>query len=293
MRILVTGANGQLGNEVRILAKQYKDWEFIFTDISQHPDGEPTEFLDITSPITIEGTLDAVINCAAYTNVDAAEDNEELAYKLNATAAGNLAQLAKVKGATLVHISTDYVFNGKHTTPCKEDDTPCPVSAYGRTKLAGETAVQESGCKYVIIRTAWLYSEFGKNFMKTMLTLTSERPSVNVVDDQVGTPTYAMDLAKAIFTILINGVGQNEGIYHFSNEGVCSWYDFAKKIAALEGNKDKVHPCTSAEFPSKVVRPAYSVLDKSKIKRTFAVDVPQWEESLKVCYNNFKKSSTE
>lgn len=291
MKILVTGANGQLGNEVRILAKQHSDWEFIFSDISQHPDGEPTEFLDITSPIAMEGKLDAIINCAAYTNVDAAEDNEELAYKLNATAAGNLAQLAKTKGATLIHISTDYVFDGKHTTPCKEDDKPCPVSAYGRTKLSGEIAVQESGCRYAIIRTAWLYSEFGKNFMKTMLKLTQERPSVNVVDDQVGTPTYALDLAKAIFTILIKGIEGKEGIYHFSNEGVCSWYDFAKEIASLEGNGDKVHPCTSAEFPSKVVRPAYSVLDKTKIKTAFAADVPQWKESLKICYNNFKKSS--
>lgn len=288
MRILVTGANGQLGNEMRVLADSRPEWEFIFTDICEHPDGLPTGILDITNPVSVEGTLDAIVNCAAYTNVDAAEDNEDLAFRLNCTAAANLAALAREKGAALVHISTDYVFDGTGSKPCLESDAPCPVSAYGRTKLAGEKAVADSGCRYVIIRTAWLYSEYGRNFMKTMLRLTTEKPSVNVVNDQTGSPTYALDLAKAIMKVLEKGVdGCNRGIYHYSDEGVCTWYDFATRIAELGGHPGVVHPCSSAEFPSKVKRPAYSVLDKGKIKSTFGVDVPPWEESLEKCMESF------
>lgn len=288
MRILVTGANGQLGNEIRIVSQEHKDWEFIFTDVTEHPDGLPVEYLDITAPITFEGSLDAIVNCAAYTNVDGAEENEDLAYKLNCTAAANLAALAGQKDATLIHISTDYVFNGKSSRPCLETDIPCPVSAYGRTKLAGEQAIMASACRYVIIRTAWLYSEFGRNFMKTMLRLTSERPEVKVVDDQTGTPTYALDLAKAILKVLETGVNdKNQGIYHYSNEGICNWYDFAKAISELGGHPGTVKPCSSAEFPSRVERPAYSVLDKSKIKSVFGVDVPHWEDGLERCFGSY------
>lgn len=329
MNILVTGANGQLGNEIRVLARRREEafrqvelscgqasgqsaeqpWHFIFTDVTEHPDGEPTEHLDITAPISMEGPLDAIINCAAWTNVDAAEDNEPTALRLNADAAANLAALAADKEALLVHISTDYVFDGTLTRPCREDDPVGPVSAYGRTKLAGEKAVEASGCRYVIIRTAWLYSEFGKNFVKTMLRLTAEKPSVSVVNDQTGTPTYALDLAEAIFAFLDreavarqqaaqNGAGtpgaslqaalptDDCGTYHFSNGGVCTWYDFASEIAALAGHSGVVQPCTSDQFPSKVHRPAYSVLDKTKIATTLGIAIPRWQDSLKVCLTN-------
>lgn len=288
MKILVTGANGQLGNELRVLAKDHKDWDFVFTDVTEHPT-DRTEYLDITGKVEFDGPLDCIINCAAYTNVDAAEDNEGLAFKLNCIAAANLAELASDKGAALIHISTDYVFEGNGNRPCLESDRVCPVSAYGRTKYAGELAVMASRCRYVIIRTAWLYSEYGKNFLKTMMRLTAERDEVKVVNDQIGTPTYALDLAKAILSVVSAGIGlENQGIYHFSNLGVCSWYDFASEIARLGGREGVVKPCTSDEFPSKVKRPSYSVLDKSKIIKTFNLDIPQWQNSLAVCYENLK-----
>ena len=284
MRILVTGANGQLGNELRVLAKNAPEHDFIFSDITEHPT-DKTEFIDITKKVELDGQLDFIVNCAAYTNVDAAEDNEGIAFKLNCIAPSILAGLALEKGAALIHISTDYVFNGNGTRPYTDTDSPDPVSAYGRTKLAGEKTVISSGCRYVIIRTAWLYSEYGRNFLKTMMRLTSEKPEVKVVNDQIGSPTYALDLAKAIMTVVKAGVNaENQGIYHFSNEGVCSWYDFASEIARLGGHDGVVKPCTSAEFPSKVHRPAYSVLDKSKIKEVFGAEVPQWQDSLKECY---------
>lgn len=284
MRILVTGANGQLGNELRVLAKNTPEYDFIFSDITEHPT-DRTEFMDITKKVELDGPLDYIVNCAAYTNVDAAEDNEGIAFKLNCIAPSILACLAQEKGAALIHISTDYVFNGNGTRPYTDTDTPDPVSAYGRTKLAGEKAVISSGCRYVIIRTAWLYSEYGRNFLKTMMRLTSEKPEVKVVNDQIGSPTYALDLAKAIMTVLNAGVNaENQGIYHYSNEGVCSWYDFASEIARLGGHDGVVKPCKSAEFPSKVHRPAYSVLDKGKIKEVFGVQVPRWQDSLKECY---------
>ena len=295
MNILVTGANGQLGNEMRNLALK-SGHNFIFSDITE-PDGLSTLVLDITDKDMV---LDAVrkyeigciVNCAAYTNVDKAEEQEELAFRLNASAVGNLAQAAYVTGALLVHISTDYVFGGDACLPYRETDRTNPTGAYGRTKLAGEKAVEESRCRYIIIRTAWLYSPYGNNFVKTMLRLTSERDSLNVVFDQVGTPTCAADLAYAVFDIIENGkAAGNEGIYHFSNEGVCSWYDFTKVIAELSGNTAcKISPCHSSEFPSKVKRPSFSVLDKTKYKNTFGMEVPYWTESLRKCIEKIKSA---
>ena len=233
----------------------------------------------------------AIVNCAAFTDVDGAEDREELAERLNAGAVGNLAAAMASVGGLLIHISTDYVFGGSgHNYPFTEDVAPCPTGVYGRTKLHGEQAVLASGCRHIIIRTAWLYSEFGRNFLKTMLRLTSSRPTVSVVFDQVGSPTYALDLARAIVHILEGRLYEgHEGIYHFSGEGVCSWYDFAREIALRTGNGAcEVLPCHSSEYPSKVVRPAYSVLDKTKIKQTFGVTVPHWTDSLAECLSNME-----
>lgn len=300
MNILVTGANGQLGNEMRILAKDSAD-KYIFTDVVDASEesiamlkklaGEEinteTEHLDITKldairEIVKRENVEAIVNCAAYTNVDLAEDNYDLAELLNAKAPENLAIAMKEVGGLLIHISTDYVFGKEpYNTPCKEDQQGTPTGVYGLTKLHGELAIQKVGCKYVIIRTAWLYSEFGKNFVKTMLNLTVTKPHLKVVFDQTGTPTYARDLVTAIVAALKNPV---VGIYHYSNEGVCSWYDFTKMIAEYAGNTGCViQPCHSDEFPSPVKRPSYSVLDKSKIKDTFNVKVPYWTESLKKC----------
>ena len=280
MRILVTGANGQLGNEMRRLGAVSPN-EYIFTDVAE---------LDITDKAAVmafveEQNVDVIVNCAAYTNVDKAEDDEATAELINATAVRNLAEAAKAQDATLFHVSTDYVFGAEGNTPRSEDMPLNPLGAYGSTKLHGEQAIAEVGAKSIIIRTAWLYSEFGNNFLKTMLRLTAEKETLNVVFDQVGTPTYAGDLAMTIFSIIEGGyyVG-NEGVYHFSNEGVCSWYDFAQEIATAAGHtKCKINPCHSSEFPSKVTRPPYSVLDKSKIKQTFGVDIPHWRESMFYC----------
>ncbi len=278
-RILVTGANGQLGCEMRRLGDVSPN-EYIFTDVAE---------LDITNKAAVDEFMssqkfDVVVNCAAYTNVDKAEDDEATAELINATAVRNLALAAKEFGATLFHISTDYVFGDEGNTPRSEGMPLSPLGAYGRTKLHGEQSIAEVGCKAIIIRTAWLYSEFGNNFLKTMLRLTAEKESLNVVFDQVGTPTYAGDLAMTIFSIIEGDYyAGNEGIYHFSNEGVCSWYDFAREIATAMGRKCEVTPCHSVDFPSKVKRPAYSVLDKSKIKRTFGVDIPHWRESMIYC----------
>ena len=282
MRVLVTGANGQLGMCLRDRAKG----EFIFTDVVDVP-GVETTHLDITDleairTIVKTEKVDVIINCAAYTNVDAAEDNYDLAELLNAKAVENLATAMKELNGLLVHISTDYVFGAEpYNTPCKEDQKGTPTGVYGLTKLHGEQAIQRVGCKYVIIRTAWLYSEYGKNFVKTMLSLTATKPQLKVVFDQTGTPTYAGDLADAILTIIEKPV---EGIYHFSNEGVCSWYDFTKMIAEYSGQTQcEIIPCHSEEFPSKVKRPAYSVLDKMKVKETYGVKIPYWTVSLKTC----------
>lgn len=292
--ILVTGANGQLGNEMRIVAKESQDC-YIFTDVLLS-EGVETRILDITDlnavrDIVAEYNVNAIINCAAYTNVDKAEEDVDFCTTLNAKAPENLAIAMKEVGGLLVHISTDYVFGGEpYNTPCKEDQKGTPTGAYGKSKLMGEQAIKSQGGDYVIIRTAWLYSEFGKNFCKTMMSLTETKPQLKVVFDQAGTPTYALDLAKAIYVILEKFDGSQTGVYHFSNEGVCSWYDFTKVIAEYSGNTGcDIQPCHSDEFPSPVKRPAYSVLDKTKIKEVFGVKVPYWTDSLKKCITNLKK----
>ena len=318
MNILVTGANGQLGNEMRFVTKGSKD-RYIFTDVcDEHPEsiemlhklaGEDidttTTKLDITNLEAIrqmvkENDVKCIVNCAAWTNVDGAEDPEkyELVELLNAKAPENLAIAMKEVGGLLIHISTDYVFGGDpYNTPCKEDQKGTPTGVYGLTKLHGEQAIECVGCNHVILRTAWLYSEFGKNFVKTMLNLTATKPQLKVVFDQVGTPTYAYDLAKAIATILETYKKESltlnhdpftkKGIYHFSNEGVCSWYDFTRMIAEYSGHTEcDIQPCHSDEFPSPVKRPAFSVLDKTKLKETFGIDIPYWTLSLRSCLKN-------
>ena len=298
MNILVTGANGQLGNEMRLVSKSAND-HYTFTDVVE-VEGVETTLLDITDADAIrkivkEKDIRCIVNCAAYTNVDKAESDEALCRKLNAEAPKILAEAMKEVNGLLVQISTDYVFGGDpYNTPCREEQKGTPTGVYGQTKLDGEENIKAVGCDYVIIRTAWLYSEYGRNFVKTMLNLTATRPKLNVVFDQAGTPTYAYDLAEAIKTVLADyekecpeaGYGK-KGIYHFSNEGVCSWFDFTKKIAELAGNTAcDIQPCHSDEFPSPVKRPAYSVLDKTKIKETFGVKVPYWTDSLKACMKN-------
>ena len=285
-RILITGANGQLGSEMRRLGEVSPN-TYIYTDVAE---------LDITNGDAVaafvkENAVDIIVNCAAYTNVDKAESAEATAELINATAVENLAKAMKAVNGTLFHISTDYVFGNEGNTPRTEDMPLNPLGVYGRTKLRGEQAVAAVGCKAIIIRTAWLYSEFGNNFLKTMLRLTAEREQLNVVFDQVGTPTYAGDLALAIFSIIEGGVYEgNEGVYHFSNEGVCSWYDFATEIAIAAGNTAcKVQPCHSSEFPSPVTRPAFSVLDKSKIKNTFGIEIPHWRDSMLYCIKRLKQ----
>lgn len=285
MNILVTGANGQLGTHMRLLAPS-SNHKWFFTDVAE---------LDITSAEAVDSFVDAnavslIVNCAAYTNVDRAESEEDIALRINADAVRNLAEAMKRVDGVLVHISTDYVFGGNlNNTPCTEDEPVNPTGAYGRTKLAGEQAA--AICRHLIFRTAWLYSEYGKNFLLTMLNLTATKPELKVVFDQVGTPTYAGDLARAIFDIVENGTYVNhEGIYNFSNEGVCSWFDFAKEIARQSGHAAcRISPCHSDEFPSPVKRPAYSVLDKTKYKSTFRAEIPYWTDSLTTCLNNINK----
>ena len=293
MNILVTGANGQLGNEMRIIAAGCSD-RYIFTDVNQ-VEGAETTYLDITDlqavrDIVAKNNVDAIVNCAAYTNVDKAEEDVALCTLLNSKAPENLAIAMKETDGLLVHISTDSVFGGDpYNTPCTEEKKGTPTGVYGQTKLQGEEAIVATGCKHVIIRTAWLYSEFGKNFCKTMMSLTATKPQLKVVFDQAGTPTYALDLAKAIAVVLEKFDGSQTGIFHYSNEGVCSWYDFTKMIAEYNGTTEcDVQPCHSNEFPSPVKRPAYSVLDKTKIKEVFGVKVPYWTESLKQCISNLK-----
>ena len=293
MNILVTGANGQLGNEMRIISRESAD-KYIFTDVNQE-EGLETTYLDITDLDAIrkmvsEKDVKAIVNCAAWTNVDGAEEPEKYALveMLNATAPENLAKAMKEVGGWLVQISTDYVFGKEpYNTPCNEDQKGAPTGVYGATKLLGEQKIIATGCKHIIIRTAWLYSEFGKNFCKTMLNLTATKPQLKVVFDQCGTPTYAWDLATAIVAALKNPVA---GVYHYSNEGVCSWFDFTKMIAEYSGQTAcDIQPCHSNEFPSPVTRPSYSVLDKTKIKETFGITIPYWTESLRKCINNLKK----
>ena len=333
MKILVTGANGQLGSEMRLLAKQ-SNHEFIFTDVNQ-VEGQETVFLDITDRKAIMQMvqfhgIQAIVNCAAWTNVDACETDPALAtlaHKLNALAPENLALAMKAVDGLLIHISTDYVFGTEaYNTPCREDQQGTPTGVYGQTKKDGEERILATECKHVIIRTAWLYSEFGKNFCRTMLQLTAERPTLQVVYDQCGTPTYALDLAKAICTVL-EDYGQTEngkrktensahsltaegvdktpltannypksGIYHYSNQGVCSWYDFTQMIQhtantlTTEQRHCDIRPCRSSQYPSPVKRPSYSVLDKTKIQETFGVEVPYWTDSLRQCITNLLKT---
>jgi dTDP-4-dehydrorhamnose reductase len=287
MTILVTGSNGQLGNQMRLLGAT-SDNIYIYTDVTT-PEGVETTYLDITRyddvlQLMQTNHVEVVVNCAAYTNVDKAEDDFATADLINHTAAENLARACATCGAALIHVSTDYVFGGNGCLPCTEDQPTAPLGVYGRTKLAGELAIQASGCTYVILRTAWLYSAYGNNFVKTMRRLTAERDRLNVVFDQVGTPTYAGDLAEVIFKIVEEqSYAEHPGIYHFSNEGVCSWYDFTIEIRDLSGNTCDVQPCHSNEFPSKVERPHFSVLDKTKIKQTFGITVPYWKDSLRRC----------
>ena len=288
MNILVTGANGQLGHEMQRVAKS-SNHNYIFTDVA---DGY--EKLDITNIEDIRNlvknnNVDIIVNCAAYTNVDKAESDYDTADLINNTAAGNLATAMKEAGGTLIHISTDYVFQGDRNTPCQEDWTTNPLGVYGKTKLAGEAAIATTGCNSIIIRTAWLYSQWGKNFVKTMQSLTATHDTLKVVFDQVGTPTFAGDLADTIAHIINTGQTNKTGIYHFSNEGVCSWYDFAKLICKLSGNTCDINPCYSEEFPSPVKRPHFSVLDKKKIKETFGIKVPYWTDSLEVCMKQLEK----
>lgn len=285
MNILVTGANGQLGNEIQKVSKHSQD-HYIFTDVCDGYEKLDITNLDAIRQMVAQLDVKCIINCAAWTNVDAAETAGDIVEQLNAKAPENLAMAMKEVGGLLVHISTDYVFGGDpYNTPCREDQKGSPTGVYGLTKLHGEQRILATGVKHIIIRTAWLYSEFGKNFVKTMLSLTATKPQLKVVFDQCGTPTYAGDLADVIYDIIENRkFDNNEGIYHFSNEGVCSWYDFTKVIAQMAGHTTcDIHPCHSDEFPSPVKRPAYSVLDKSKIKDTFGITIPYWTDSLKKC----------
>ena len=297
MNILVTGANGQLGNEMRIVTKGSSD-KYIFTDVNQ-AEGLETTYLDITDidairTIVADNDIKAIVNCAAWTNVDACENDEKLAAlaeKLNADAPKNLAAAMKEVSGVLFHISTDYVFGQEpYNTPCNPNQKGTPTGVYGATKKHGEENILASGCDYIILRTAWLYSEFGKNFCKTMLNLTATKPNLSVVFDQCGTPTYAYDLAAAIFEIITERKYEgNTGIYHYSNEGVTSWYDFTQMIARISGHLEcDIQPCYSSEYPSPVKRPSYSVLDKKTFKDTFGIKVPYWVDSLETCIKNIQ-----
>ena len=284
MNVLVTGANGQLGNEMRLMA-QNSSHQYIFTDVEEL---DITDFNAILQTVK-EKEIQIIVNCAAYTNVDKAENDFDIANALNNIAVGRLANVAKAQNATLIHISTDYVFNGNNHIPYTEDDITDPIGVYGKTKLAGEETIKKVGCNYIILRTAWLYSKWGNNFVKTMQKLTLEKDSLSVIFDQIGSPTYAKDLAHAISLIIERNMLNQQGIYHYSNEGVCSWFDFAKEICELSGHNCNITPIHSQEYPSKVTRPHYSVLDKTKFKETFGIPVPYWKDSLKKCINELKE----
>lgn len=288
-RILVTGSNGQLGSEISDLSKNDGTNVYFYTDVSE---------LDITDKSAVNKfienhQIDIVVNCAAYTQVDKAEEDEKTAFLINATAPGNLAESCKKYEATLFHISTDYVFDGSNNVPYIETQATSPLGVYGRSKLEGEELIKQSGCNYLIIRTSWLYSSFGHNFVKTIGRLSSEKDELKVVFDQVGTPTYARDLATAIQTIIQNDQFENrKGVYHYSNEGICSWYDFAKAINDFSGNNCHIRPCHSEDFPAKVTRPHYSVLDKTKIKNDFGIEIGYWRDSLCKCVELLKQNNS-
>ncbi len=286
MNILITGANGQLGCEMaRVsLASEHR---YIFTDIEQLDITDATAVLEMVQ----KEKINVIVNCAAYTNVDAAEDDESTADLINHIAVAHLANAAKTAGAVLIHISTDYVFSGINYLPYTERDTTNPIGVYGKTKLAGENAVIDSGCDHIILRTSWLYSKWGKNFVKTMLKLTKEKNALNVIFDQIGTPTYAGDLADAIGWIIDHRMTDKQGVYHFSNEGVCSWYDFTVAISKFAGHTCDIRPIHSFEYPSKVKRPHYSVLDKVHFRETFGYKIPYWMESLEKCINQLKEQN--
>lgn len=281
MNILITGSNGQLGSEIKMIASHYSKWNFIFKDL---PDVDITNIEQIEK-LVVAKKINAIVNCAAYTAVDAAETNKELAVAINVEGANNLAKVANRFNTKLIHISTDFVFDGKHYLPYKETDHPNPLSVYGNTKLAGEQQVLAEYSNSIIIRTAWLYSSFGANFVKTMQKLGTERDELNVVFDQVGTPTYAADLAQTILEILtqLEAGSTNKGIYHYSNEGVASWYDFAKEIMELSSINCNVFPIETLAYPTPALRPLYSVLNKAKIKNDFELKIPHWKTSLKQC----------
>jgi len=292
MNILVTGANGQLGTEIRN-ASAGSAHRFIFTDVSQAP-GVETVYLDITNIDAVRiicrsEDIDVIVNCAAYTNVEKAESDIAFADMLNHTAAANLATVACERKATLIHISTDYVFDGDGNVPYREADVPSPLGAYGITKFAGERSVMNSGCKYLIFRTAWLYSPYGKNFVKTMARLTAANDTVKVVFDQVGSPTYAADLAALIVKVIDDCMLDRTGVYHFTDEGCISWYDLAVAVNRLCGHGCRVTPCHTGEFPTKVRRPKYSVLDKTLVKETFGITIPYWYDSLEDCMRRLEK----
>lgn len=291
MNILVTGCMGQLGRSFR-RAMALSDHRCIYTDVR---DGEDVQALDITdreavASVVRDNSIGLIVNCAAYTNVNKAEEEEDIAYRINAYAPGILADVARDAGAVLIHISTDYVFDGTGHVPYLEDMPASPQSAYGRTKLAGEKAIIESGCRYMIFRTAWLYSSFGGNFMQTIYDKTASQPVVSVVSDQIGTPTYAQDLADVIAGIIDAGMLDRTGIYHFTNEGVCSWYDFAKEICDMSGHLCDVCPCRTIDYPTKATRPHYSVLDKTKVKDTFGIEIPHWKDSLAFCLRQIQEN---
>ena len=288
MKILITGACGQLGRTLMDIKDEDKH-EYIFTDA--FPMMEGVLALDISDAeavdkVVSDNDVQVIVNCAAYTDVAKAETEEEVAFKVNAEAPGTLAKAAARTGAVLIHISTDYVFDGKTNIAYAEDAEPAPLSAYGRSKLAGECAVIASGCHYIIIRSAWLFSRYGKNFVKTILEKTSSQPSVKVVEDQIGTPTFAGDIAEFIMYIIDNDMLDKEGVYNYTNEGVCSWYDLAWEVCDLSGHLCDVLPCKTSDFPTGVTRPAFSVLDKTKVKQTFCIEIPHWKDSLRFCMAN-------
>lgn len=282
---------GQLGRSFR-RTMALSDHRCVYTDVR---DGDGVAALDITDPEAVaaavrENSIDVIVNCAAYTNVNKAEEEEDLAYRINALAPGILAKAAKEAGALLIHVSTDYVFDGTGHVPYTEDMPVSPLSAYGRTKQAGEQMIMDSGCRYMIFRTAWLYSTFGGNFVQTIYDKTASQPTVNVVSDQIGTPTYAQDLADLLAAIIEEDKLDRTGIYHFTDEGVCSWYDFAKEICDISGHLCDVRPCRTSDYPSKTKRPHYSVLDKTKVKETFGMEIPHWKDSLKFCIRQMEEN---
>lgn len=293
INVLVTGGNGQLGCALRAASAGSAN-HYIFSDINELP-GKETLYLDVTNSQGVEivcdsENVDVIVNCAAYTDVDRAEDDTAFAAVLNRDVPAALSATARRRKATLIHISTDYIFSGEASSPIREDAEPGPRSVYGATKLAGEKAVRDSACRSIILRTAWLYSQYGRNFVRTVRRLSSERDTLSVVFDQVGTPTFADDLAGLIVHIIDGGMLGKTGIYNFTDEGVCSWYDFAREICALAGNKCDIRPCLSAEYPQKAERPHYSVLDKALVKETFGVSIPHWKDSLEKCMKQIEQN---